>query len=174
VNCLFPRQIILSVATVLTPAIFGMVIFGYLWCLIADLRFCDAAALNSPASVLPELNCSLSSLIDCYNTIFSGSARFGSGFGLIAGVFYGLSRLGECALAARIAAFGTAGSIIGGRLCLMGTSDADLFLICSSISCILMSLAAALMNIHSRSPLELELDDNAVEMHRKLAESLEQ
>jgi hypothetical protein len=68
------------------------------------------------------------SFINWYNVTFLGAARFGSALGLVMGGFYALGTLRQHVPAAKIASAVSIGALIGGRLALLITSNATVFL----------------------------------------------
>lgn len=65
--------------------------------------------------------------IDWYNTTFVGAARFGTALGIVMGGFYALGSMTENRFVPKILAAIVVGALIGGRLALLISSSAHLF-----------------------------------------------
>lgn len=134
------RHTICSLTAVLICGAVAGVVAATLWASIDWLRNYGtgyspqppfgAAQLGGRNRIYPASSFmgALEDLIDWYNSTFQGAARFGSGFGIIAGMCIALSCITRYSLAVRLVSGIICGGIIGGRIMLMLTSDVRYFL----------------------------------------------
>ncbi len=67
--------------------------------------------------------------VDMYNFIFPGACRFGSGIGMVVGGFWSVAKVRKNCLPEKLAVGVVAGGLLGSRMMLMATSQAEPFLV---------------------------------------------
>ncbi len=129
-----------ALAFVLAASFAGAFVIGNLWLLIGWMRFYGVepgvVASAVPLDIVDYHNIFLNEvgkLIDSYNLMFQGNARFGSGIGAVAGAGMALVTVSQARLSVRVAAAALAGAIIGGRIALTFTSSPTPFLLSASL-----------------------------------------
>lgn len=118
-----------AVALVLSLSILAALLLGGTWVVLGWMRFygleTGVVAEALPLEITDYHNGFLNvtaNAIDCYNRLFQGNSRFGSGLGLIAGSCFALLFLKRSPRQAQVIAVLIAGAIVAGRFCLTFTS----------------------------------------------------
>lgn len=131
-------DILLAVLKVLTISLIATLVMAFVWDVLEWMRnFGDGLPLIPQLSDLqlaakPTVSANwflslVESFINWYNTTFLGAARFGSALGLVMGGFYALAVVKQHGLQAKVICGAIIGALIGGRLALLITSNASLF-----------------------------------------------
>ncbi|MDZ4836962.1 MAG: hypothetical protein SGJ27_24530 [Candidatus Melainabacteria bacterium] len=129
-------EVLRAVALVVSTSLIAALLIGGAWVVLGWMRFygleTGVVAQATPLEITDYQNGFLNSTanaIDCYNLVFQGNSRFGSGLGLIAGACFGLLFLKRSPQPARLIGIAIAGAIVAGRFCLTFTSAPLPFLI---------------------------------------------
>jgi hypothetical protein len=149
---------IIAIARVLLITTGFVIIMALLWDVLDWMR-----NFGSGLPVIPQLSNQISattdnhaSIIDAviswHNFTFLGAARFGSALGTFLGVFYALSTLEKFSPQAKFASALIAGLLIGGRLALLLSSQAHIFLFGSITGAIMALVISAILA--SKKPIE--------------------
>ena len=132
-------DIIFAVLKVLTISLLSGIVMAFVWDVLEWMRnFGDGLPLlpqlsemqlaSKPMTSANPFMSLVESFINWYNVTFLGAARFGLALGLVMGGFYALGTLKQHGHAAKIASALIIGALIGGRLALLITSNATVFL----------------------------------------------
>lgn len=156
------RAVLIVVAVALACAL----VMGLVWCVVDFLRSYGTGVKlfpflepttggEQPIRLYPAGTAygAIEDLLQSYNAVCRGAARFGTGMGLIGGAFLGLSMVRTPSGFAHYFATLVCGALVGGRLFIMLSSSPRLLLMGATIGAIVLVLMTFITRREQLKPL---------------------
>jgi hypothetical protein len=145
-------DIVLAVLKVLTISLLSGIVMAFVWDVLEWMRnfggglpllpqLSEMQLASKPTASANSFMSLVESFINWYNVTFLGAARFGLALGLVMGGFYALGTLKQHGRAAKIASSVSIGALVGGRVALLITSNATVFLFGVMVGSLLFGLS---------------------------------